>query len=57
MRGWLATFANPFCAALPEDQKEAFLDDATERLRPVLCDDNGRWTADYMRLRFLARKP
>jgi trans-aconitate methyltransferase len=57
MRGWLATFANPFCAALPEDQRENFLDEATERLRPVLCDEKGRWTADYMRLRFLARKP
>lgn len=56
MRGWLETFANPFCAMLPDDQKEGFLDEATERLKPVLCDESGRWTADYMRLRFLARK-
>ena len=56
MRGWLATFANPFCAALPEDKREDFLDEATERLRPVLCDEKGRWTADYMRLRFVAHK-
>jgi len=56
MRAWLETFANPFCAKLPEDQREGFLDDATEMLRPVLCDEKGRWTADYMRLRFLARK-
>ena len=56
MRGWLETFANPFCAELPEDQRGDFLDEATERLRPVLCDEKGRWTADYMRLRFLARK-
>jgi trans-aconitate methyltransferase len=56
MRAWLETFANPFCAKLPEDQREGFLDEATEMLRPVLCDEKGRWTADYMRLRFLARK-
>jgi SAM-dependent methyltransferase len=56
IRGWLETFANPFCAALPEDQRGGFLDDATEMLRPVLCDERGRWTADYMRLRFIARK-
>ncbi len=56
MRGWLETFANPFCAALPEEHREDFLDEATNRLRPVLCDEKGRWTADYMRLRFMARK-
>jgi len=56
MRGWLETFANPFCAALPEDQRGDFLDEATARLRPVLCDEKGRWTADYMRLRFKASK-
>ena len=56
MRAWLETFANPFCAALPEHERGDFLDDATEMLRPVLCDERGRWTADYMRLRFVARK-
>ena len=56
MRAWLETFANPFCAALSEDQRGDFLDEATEMLRPVLCDRQGRWTADYMRLRFVARK-
>jgi SAM-dependent methyltransferase len=56
MRGWLETFANPFCAVLPEDERGNFLDEVTKMLRPVLCDEQGRWTADYMRLRFLARK-
>ncbi|HYM77356.1 MAG TPA: class I SAM-dependent methyltransferase [Candidatus Dormibacteraeota bacterium] len=56
MRGWLETFANPFCAALLKDQRGDYLDEATEMLRPVLCDERGRWTADYMRLRFIARK-
>ena len=56
MRGWLETFAIPFTKILPEKEREAFLDDVTERLRPALCDEQGRWTADYVRLRFLARK-
>jgi len=56
MRPWLETFANPFCAVLPEKERGAFLDEATNMLRPVLCDERGRWTADYMRLRFVARK-
>ncbi len=56
MRGWLETFANPFCAVLPKEDRGSFLDEVTTMLRPVLCDQQGRWTADYMRLRFLARK-
>jgi trans-aconitate methyltransferase len=56
MRGWLETFANPFCATLSEDQRGEYLEEATQMLRPVLCDDKGRWTADYIRLRFIARK-
>jgi trans-aconitate methyltransferase len=57
MRGWLETFANPFCAVLRDDQRADYLDEVTELLKPVLCDEKGRWTADYMRLRFVARKP
>lgn len=56
MRGWLETFAIPFTKVLPEHERGEFLDGVTEKLRPVLCDSNGRWTADYMRLRFLARR-
>jgi trans-aconitate methyltransferase len=56
MRGWLETFANPFCAAVPEQERGSFLDEVTARLKPVLCDSAGRWTADYMRLRFAASK-
>ena len=56
MRGWLETFATPFTKSVALEKREAFLDEVTERLRPVLCDEKGRWTADYMRLRFLASK-
>lgn len=54
MRGWLETFAIPFIRVLPEPDRGSFLDEVTERLRPALCDEQERWTADYMRLRFLA---
>jgi len=57
MRGWLETFAIPFISSVPEDKRAAFLDDVAERLRPALCDASGQWTADYVRLRFLARLP
>ena len=56
MRGWLETFANPFCAPLAENPRNDFLDEVTSLLKPVLCDSQGRWTADYMRLRFAAIK-
>jgi trans-aconitate methyltransferase len=55
MRGWLETFVIPFTNSLPQEARTNFLDEVTERLRPVLCDASGHWTADYVRLRFLAR--
>jgi len=57
MRGWLDTFANPFSAALPSEERGAYLDEVTALLKPVLCDADGHWTADYTRLRFAAIKP
>ena len=55
MRGWLETFAIPFTKAVPVAERGAFLDEVTARLRPALCDEQGGWTADYIRLRFLAK--
>jgi trans-aconitate methyltransferase len=55
MAGWLQTFANPFVADLPEADRANAISEAVELLRPALCDDRGRWTADYTRLRFKAR--
>lgn len=57
MRGWLETFAIPFVTTVKDDKRAVFLDDVTERLRPALCNASGQWTADYVRLRFLARLP
>jgi trans-aconitate methyltransferase len=55
MRGWLETFVIPFTNSLPQEARADLLDESTERLRPVLCDTSGHWTADYVRLRFLTR--
>ena len=55
--GWLETFAESFASALAVDQRPAFLAEVQESLRPALCDADGRWTADYVRLRFRATKP
>jgi trans-aconitate methyltransferase len=57
MRGWLETFAIPFTKALVAEKRSEFLDAVTDKLRPALCDSRGNWTADYVRLRFLAVKP
>ena len=53
----LETFAGPLLASLPESKRPAARDATVELLRPALCDDEGNWTADYVRLRFAARKP
>lgn len=55
--GWLETFAQPFAAVLAESAKSAFFEEVAESCRPTLCDSNGHWHADYVRLRFSATKP
>ncbi len=57
MIGWLETFAQSFTAPLDPDERPVFLAEVQEALRPHLCDANGKWTADYARLRFRAIKP
>jgi SAM-dependent methyltransferase len=54
--GWLRTFAGPFVAALPALQQSQILADAERRLT-ALHDPVEGWIADYVRLRFAARKP
>jgi trans-aconitate methyltransferase len=55
--GWLDTFAESFTRALLPEDRASFIADVCERLRPSLADDAGRWTADYVRLRFASTKP
>lgn len=57
LSGWLETFAGVFSAAVPPEERVAFLAEVRERLSPALCDADGRWTVDYVRLRFAAHAP
>ncbi|HEY2428755.1 MAG TPA: methyltransferase domain-containing protein [Acidimicrobiales bacterium] len=51
---WLDMFAGPFLDGLDADDRRRVLDDAEGLLAPWLRDGAGRWTADYVRLRFRA---
>jgi trans-aconitate methyltransferase len=54
MMAWMETFARPFVLHLPEaERREVFLI-AENLLKGVLSDNEGRWQADYSRLRFQA---
>jgi trans-aconitate methyltransferase len=55
--GWLETFAQNFTAALPEQEHQAHLQEVRSALEARLCDAEGNWVADYVRLRFFATKP
>jgi trans-aconitate methyltransferase len=54
--GWLEVFAQAFTRSLPEGDRASFLDEVRDELEPALRDGSGRWFADYVRLRFTARK-
>jgi hypothetical protein len=54
MEGWLQTFGEPLLKLLPAEDRLAARDEVIALLRPVLCDERGGWTADYIRLRFAA---
>ncbi|MGC1617673.1 MAG: class I SAM-dependent methyltransferase [Candidatus Acidiferrum sp.] len=53
---WLETFAESFTAKLPPADRPVYIAEVQETLRPQLCDAAGKWTADYVRLRFFATK-
>ena len=53
---WLETFAESFLAVVPGDDHPKFFREVQEALLDALCDEDGRWTVDYVRLRFAASK-
>ncbi len=55
MAEWLKLFRRPFFQQFGT-QEQAALDEVVNLLRPALCDDDGTWTADYVRLRVEAVK-
>jgi SAM-dependent methyltransferase len=54
MEGWLRTFGRSFFDQFPEPLRGEVVGEVVELLRPSLCDTEGRWTADHIRLRFHA---
>jgi trans-aconitate methyltransferase len=57
MEGFLDTFAENFFRPLSPEDRIAAKGEVLDLLEPVLCDSQGRWTADYTRLRFAAHLP
>jgi hypothetical protein len=56
MAAWLETFRSSVLELLPAEARPAAIDQIVALLKPVLCDREGHWTADHVRLRFLARR-
>jgi hypothetical protein len=57
IRGWLELFERATIDRLTESQREAFMQEVEDLLRPEICDREGNWTAHYVRLRFAATCP
>jgi trans-aconitate methyltransferase len=53
---WLATFRRSVLELLPQAERANAIEQVVSLLKPVLSDQRGHWTADYVRLRFLARR-
>ncbi len=56
MRGWLQTMAGAFFDAVETAKRDAALADTIRLLEICLKDEQDQWTADYVRLRFSARR-
>ncbi|MBB5058877.1 trans-aconitate methyltransferase [Granulicella aggregans] len=54
MEVWLNTFRNGVLDRLAGADRAQAVARTLELLRPVLCDSDGNWIADYVRLRFRA---
>jgi trans-aconitate methyltransferase len=54
MIGWLNTFCRGALDDLPEHLRDKVVDETVALLAPALRDEEGKWTADYVRLRFIA---
>jgi SAM-dependent methyltransferase len=57
MDGWLRTFRRGVLNSLREELRETVIAETCALLAPALRDESGNWTADYVRLRFIATIP
>ena len=55
MEAWIRTFRRGVLESIPEEARALVVKDAVAMLTLVLRDEEGNWTADYVRLRFVAR--
>jgi trans-aconitate methyltransferase len=55
MKGWIRTFRRGVLETMPEEVRDKIVDEAVRLLAPALLNEEGNWTADYVRLRFIAR--
>ena len=55
MHAWLRTFRSGVLDSLPESLQPVVIEETVALLEPVLRDEYGNWTGDYVRLRFIAR--
>lgn len=53
---WLEVFGQSFLQPLPREERASYLQEVREELKPALQRADGSWFADYVRLRFVARK-
>ena len=55
MAGWLVTFTQYLRNHLNETKYNELIEKTITNLKPILCDQSGHWSADYVRLRFHAQ--
>jgi trans-aconitate methyltransferase len=53
---WLEIFANGITDCLNPEQKSQFIAEVTKKLKPLIYSETEGWIADYVRIRFQARK-
>jgi trans-aconitate methyltransferase len=53
---WLEIFAQPFTKAVGDSERQNLVAEVRAELEPTLRNPDGKWTADYVRLRFRAIK-
>jgi len=56
MNGWLRTFRRGVLDRLPANLRDRIVEETATLIARALCDEDGNWVADYVRLRFIARK-
>jgi trans-aconitate 2-methyltransferase len=56
LRNWVRMFGGAFLGAMRPEDHETLFQSLEQRLRPTLYHD-GRWYADYRRIRVVAQKP